>query len=127
MTEVQSVSLSWYQGTIMGPATNLSFTSMENIFKHLRLSSCAVPSLTRGLYLQVSVQVLLGIASDVTLRSKSGRTKDHILLSHLRLGCLTVTPYVSQNYGGGILCPLHTMFLELHGTDHAESIASLLP
>jgi hypothetical protein len=40
---------------------------------------------------------------------KSRRTRDHILLSHLRLlGSLFVASYDSQGYGGGILTHLHT-------------------
>jgi hypothetical protein len=66
-------------------AINFSFTSMDNIFRHLPFSSCGVPSLTRGRVCNLSLQLLLGLTSSVTLRSKSLRTWGHILLSHLRL------------------------------------------
>jgi hypothetical protein len=62
-----------------------------------------VLSLTRGLVYNISVPLLLGLASAVTRRSKSRRTYDHVLLSHLRLGSLSVASYDSQGYGGGIL------------------------
>jgi hypothetical protein len=54
-------------------------------------------------------QVLLGLASTATLRSKSRRIGDHILVSHLRLGPLFVTSYDSQGgYDGRILTRLNT-------------------
>jgi hypothetical protein len=53
------------------------------------------------------LQLLLGFAGAVTLRSKSRRARDHILLSHLRLFSLFVVFYDWQGYGGGILCCLH--------------------
>jgi hypothetical protein len=77
--------------------------------------------------------LLLGLARAVTLGSKSRRTHDHILLSHLRLpqpggpgprinipqeqggpvippgtGFPFVASYDSQECGGGILTRLHT-------------------
>jgi hypothetical protein len=67
------------------------------------------PSLTKGLLSNLLVKVLLGLASTVTLEFKSRRTKDLILLSHLRLGPLSVVAYDSQGYyGGSILNRLHT-------------------
>jgi hypothetical protein len=57
-----------------------------------------MPSLTRGRVCNLPVQLLLGIASAVTLGSKSRRTRDHILLSHLRLDSLSVASYVSQSF-----------------------------
>jgi hypothetical protein len=65
----QSVLVS---GHHLGPATNFSFTFMENTFRHLRFSSCEAPSLTRGRVCNSSVQLLLGITSAVTLRSYPG-------------------------------------------------------
>jgi hypothetical protein len=47
-----------------GPVTN-SFTSMENIFRHLRFSSCGAPSLTRRRVSNLSIQLLLGLASAI--------------------------------------------------------------
>jgi hypothetical protein len=46
---------------------------------HLRSSRCAAPCLTRGRVCNLLVQFA------VTLRSKSRRTHNHILQSHLRL------------------------------------------
>jgi hypothetical protein len=79
------------------------------------------PSLTRGWVCNLLVQLLLGLARAVTLGSKSRRTHDHILQSHLRLpqeqgdpvippgtGFPFITSYDSQRYGGGILTRLHT-------------------
>jgi hypothetical protein len=71
--------------------------------KHLRSLCCGMSSLTIGRVCNLLVQFA------VTLRSKSHRTHDHILLSHLRLlGSLFVASYDSQDYGGGILTRLHT-------------------
>jgi hypothetical protein len=64
-------------------------------------------NVTRGLVCNLTTQVLLGFTSAVTLGSKSGRTEDHIILFHLRLGSLSVASYDSQDYGGGILTSLH--------------------
>jgi hypothetical protein len=70
---------------------------------HLRVSCYIAPSLTRRLVRNILVQVLLDLASAVTLGSKLGRTRDHILLPHSALGSLFVASYDSQGYGGGIL------------------------
>jgi hypothetical protein len=67
------------------PATNFSFTSMENIFRHLRVSSCVAPSLMSGRVCNLSVQ-----------------------LSHLRLSSISVTSYYSQGYSGDILTRPYT-------------------
>jgi hypothetical protein len=45
---------------------NFSFTPMENIFRHLRFSSCGETSLTRGWVSNLLVQVLLCLASSPT-------------------------------------------------------------
>jgi hypothetical protein len=99
----------------------------------LRVSWCGAPSLTRGWVCNLLVQLLLGLATAVTLGSKSHRTNGHILLSHLRLSQLVrsspriyippeqggpviplgtgfpfVASYNSLGYGGGILNRLHT-------------------
>jgi hypothetical protein len=96
--------------------------------RQLRVSWCVAPPLTRGWVCNLLVQLLLGIARAVTHRSKSRRTHDHILLSHMRLpqpgragpciditqeqgvpvypralGSLFVASYDSQGYCGGIL------------------------
>jgi hypothetical protein len=41
----------------------------------------------------IFAQLLLALASVVTLGSKSRRTRDHILLFHMRLGPLSVASY----------------------------------
>jgi hypothetical protein len=70
---------------------------------HLCSSYFGAPSLTRGQVCNLFVQFT------VTLRSKSRRTHDHILLSHLRLlNSLFVSSYDSQGYGRGIVAHLHT-------------------
>jgi hypothetical protein len=55
------------------------------IFGHFRFTNCGAPYLTREGVCNLLVQLLLGLASAVTLESKSRRTRDHILLSRLRL------------------------------------------
>jgi hypothetical protein len=52
---------------------------------HLQVSCCGAPSLMRGWLCNLLIKLLLSLANTVTLRSKSQRTHDHILLSHLRL------------------------------------------
>jgi hypothetical protein len=59
----------------------------------LWFSSCGTPSLMRGWVCNLLVQLLLGIASTVTLGPKSYRNYDHTLLSHLRMDSLFVTSY----------------------------------
>jgi hypothetical protein len=51
----------------------------------LWVSWCWAPSLTRGWACNLLVQFLLGLATVITLGSKSRRTHHHMLLSHLRL------------------------------------------
>jgi hypothetical protein len=84
-------------------SVDLSALVSGNRFRTLRLSSWEAPSLTRGRVCNLFVQLLLALASAVTLGSKSRRTRDHISLSHWRLGSLSVACYDSQDYGGGIL------------------------
>jgi hypothetical protein len=66
----------------------------------LQFPSRGSPSLTRGRVCNLIVLVLLCLTSFVTLGSKSRRSWDHILLSHLRLGSLSVAPD-SHDYSGG--------------------------
>jgi hypothetical protein len=57
-----------------------------------------------GLYF--TVELLLGLAREVTLGSKSRRTHDHILLSHLRLlqpGGPGPRIYIPQKQGGPVI------------------------
>jgi hypothetical protein len=64
--------------------------------------------LTRGRVCNLLVQLLLVLARAVTLGSKSRRTHDHILLSHMRLpqpggpgSCI----YIPQEQGGPVIPP----------------------
>jgi hypothetical protein len=52
--------------------------------------------------------LLLGPASTATIRSKSRRTRGHILLSHFRLSSHFIVCYDLQGYGGNNLTHLHT-------------------
>jgi hypothetical protein len=88
---------------------------MVIVLRYLRFSSCVAPSLTRGRVCNLLVQLLLGLASAVTLGSKSHRTSDHTLLSLLGLDSLFVAFYDLQGYGGGMLVSLHTGATALHG------------
>jgi hypothetical protein len=61
------------------------FFLLEIFFRQLRFCYFVAPSLTRGRVCNLLVQLLLGLARAVTLKSKSRRTHGYILLSHLRL------------------------------------------
>jgi hypothetical protein len=61
------------------------FFLLEIPSRQLHVCYFVAPSLRRGLVCNLLVQLLLGLARAVTLGSKSRRTHDHILLSHLRL------------------------------------------
>jgi hypothetical protein len=63
---------------------------------------------TQVLILYTLVQEPLALASAVIARSKSCRTHDCILLSHLRLNSLFVASYDARSCGGGIPARLHT-------------------
>jgi hypothetical protein len=68
------------------------------------------PSLMRGWVCNLLVKLLLGLTSAVTLGSKTSRTHDHILLSHLRLpklGGPDPRIYIPQEQGGPVI-PLGT-------------------
>jgi hypothetical protein len=81
------------------------FFFLEIPFGHLRVCYFVAPSLTRGRVCNLLVQLILGLARAVTLGSKSRRTHDHILLSHLRLpqpGGPGPRIYIPQEQGGPI-------------------------
>jgi hypothetical protein len=62
----------------------------------------------RGWVCNLLVQLLLGLARAVTLGSKSRRTRDHILLSHLRLsqpGGPGSRIYIPREQGGPVIPP----------------------
>jgi hypothetical protein len=118
-------SLSCCQAFIWGPRPRFYYC------QQLRVCWCWPPFLTRGWVCRL--QVLLGFASVVILRSESLGTHDHILLSQIRdspnledqvpvfisprkrvaqfypqaLGYLFVASYDSQGYSGSIRRRLH--------------------
>jgi hypothetical protein len=66
------------------------------------------PSLTRGCACNLLIQLLLGLARTVTLGSKSRRTHDHTLMSHLRLpqpGGPGPRIYIPQEQGCPVIPP----------------------
>jgi hypothetical protein len=80
-TDGQSASLFWYQTTICDPRKILSLP------RKLSTGSCgffcySTPSLTRGFFFNLLVQVLLGLENAVTFESKSHRTWNHNFLPH---------------------------------------------
>jgi hypothetical protein len=97
-------------GTHLEPATNSPFFFF--LYWQLRISCCGAPSLTRGRVsnTRIVAQLRLGLARAVTLESKSRRTHDHILLSHLRLpqpGGQGPRIYIPPEQGGPVI-PLGT-------------------
>jgi hypothetical protein len=80
---------------------------------------CRVPSLTRGQVCNLLVQLLLGLARVFTFGCTSRRTRDHILLSHIRLpqtGGPGLCIYILQEQGGPIiLLGTGFPFCHLHG------------
>jgi hypothetical protein len=79
---------------------------VEISFRQLRVCYFVEPSLTRGRVCNLLVKLLLGLARAVTLGSKSRRTQDHILLSHLRLpqpGGPDPHIYIPQEQGGPVM------------------------
>jgi hypothetical protein len=86
------------------------FFLLEISFRQLRLCYFVAPSLTRGRVCNLLVQLHLGLAWAVTLGSKSRRTHDHILLSHLRLpppGAPGFRIYIPQEQGVPVIPPGH--------------------
>jgi hypothetical protein len=85
---------------------NKFFFLLEISFRQMRVCCFVAPSLTRGRVCNLIVQLLLGLARAVTLGSKSRRTHDHILLSHLRLsqpGGPGPRIYIPQEQGGPVI------------------------
>jgi hypothetical protein len=84
------------------------FFLLEISFRQLRLCYFVAPSLTRGRVCNLLVQLLLGLAREVTLGSKSRRTHGHILLSHLRLPQPrgpSSSIYIPHEQGGPVIPP----------------------
>jgi hypothetical protein len=120
----QPVSLSWSRAPIWNSWPDSFFLSDMCRFLHAGHPLWWVD----GSVIYSYIQLLLGIARSITLRSKSCRTHNHILLSHLRFPqpggpdpriyippgtgwpsyMLGTGSYNSQGYGGGILTRLHT-------------------
>jgi hypothetical protein len=99
-------------GSHLEPMTRFFFSVWR-----LRVSWCVAPSLTRGWVCNLRVQLFLVLARAVTLGSKSRRTHDHILLSHLRLpqpGGPGLCIYIPQEQGGSVIPP-GTGFYYYHG------------
>jgi hypothetical protein len=77
---------------------------------HVLVSCCGAPSLTKGWVCNLLVQLLLGLASTATVGSKFHTTRDHILLSHLRILLLWGPGpriYILQEHGGPVVRPGH--------------------
>jgi hypothetical protein len=113
-------------GSHLEPMTRFLFSVWR-----FRVPWCGAPSLTRGWVCYLLVQLLLGLARAVTLESKSRRTHDHILLSHLRLPQLRgpgPRTYILQEQGGPVL-PLGTGFpfvASYHSQGYGKGIVNLL-
>jgi hypothetical protein len=95
-TNGQSASMSWCRAAPLGPRTR--FYMFFSLTCTCFFFYCALSDERTGLYFAVHI----------THWSESRRTHNHILLSHLRLGSLSVASYDSQGYHGGILTRLHT-------------------
>jgi hypothetical protein len=93
-------------GSHLEPITRFLFSVWR-----LRVSWSGAPSLTRGWVCNLVVQLLLGLAWAVTLRSKSRATHGHILVSHLRLpqpgGIDPRIIYIPQEQDGPVIPPGH--------------------
>jgi hypothetical protein len=90
-----------------GTIGQLLFLLRANYFKTFSVCSMERPLWREGVSLILFLQVLLGLVSAFALGSKSRRTSDYILLSHLRLGSLSVASNDSQACRGSILTCLH--------------------
>jgi hypothetical protein len=142
-TDSQSASLSLCRAHVWGPWPDFSLSFLMSL-------SCGMPSLTRG---RVSnFQLVLGLISTVFLVYVSRGTHQHIfIISILRLpqlagphSCtnsrrnkmaqlcprelhsLSVAPYGSKGYGGGILTRVHTEWIpashiQSYLTTHGQS------
>jgi hypothetical protein len=95
------------RATIWDPRTIFLFSSNEIIFRQLTVSYYEAPSLTRGWFCNLHVQVLLGLSRAVTLEHRSRGPCDHTLVS-FEAGFPFIATYDSQSYGGDILNRLHT-------------------
>jgi hypothetical protein len=90
----------------------VSGTHLEHIFVFCVIIAGFFLRLTTGRVFNLLKQLLLVLARTVTLGSKSCRTNDHILSSHLRLpqpGGPGPRIYISQEQGGPIYPPLRTL------------------
>jgi hypothetical protein len=92
----QSVLVSSHR---LRPANNFFISCMETIFKHFGVALVSGALSDKKMGVQLLVKLLLSIVNAVTLGSKSRRTWDHILLSHLRLGSL-LSPLTTRMFTG---------------------------
>jgi putative component of membrane protein insertase Oxa1/YidC/SpoIIIJ protein YidD len=98
-------------GSCLEPMTRSLFSVWQ-----LWVSWCSAPSLTRGWACNLLVQLRLGHARAVTLGSKFRRTRDYILLSHLRLPQPRGPGshiYIPREQGGPVIPPFLIGWVEL--------------
>jgi hypothetical protein len=85
-----------------------TFYRHKQMYVSMLSSCCGAPSLMTGWISNLLVQFA------ITLWSKSCKTRNHVLLSHLRLlGSVFVTSYDLQAYCAGILTCLHMALIDL--------------
>jgi hypothetical protein len=101
----------------------------DQTVRHVRVSCCGAHVMMRGWVCNLLIQLLLSLTSTVTLGSKSYRTHDHILLSHLRLPTWRASsPYLYPPGtwwpSGGILTCLHARNLSSRGSKFEADIAT---
>jgi hypothetical protein len=81
---------------LCGTSDQLYFFFNANCLETFAVFYYGASSLTRGRVSNLLLQVLLGLANAVTVGSTFRSTRDHILLSHLRLRSLFVARYDRQ-------------------------------
>jgi hypothetical protein len=79
-----SAHMSWYQVTILDLWPIFLSLHINYIQTLAVFFQCGVPSLKRKWICNLLIQLILGLASSVTLGFKSHSTRDHMLLSQLR-------------------------------------------
>jgi hypothetical protein len=104
----------WYEATIWNPRP-ISLYLHRNYLPVFAGFLFYGPSLTRARVCNLLVQLLLRLVSAVTVRSKSRRTWDHLLLTpSFESGFAFVARCDSQGYGGGIATHLHADFYMIY-------------
>jgi hypothetical protein len=102
-----------YDGLSVGQSVLVSGPHLESRTRffsvwQFRLTWCGAPSLTRRWVCNLLFQLLLGVASVVTLGSESRINHDHISLSHMRLpqpGGPGSRIYIPQEQSGPVIHP----------------------